>query len=269
MILAKELVGESYLTLSENCDYMTNWVSVYNKYAESMGGNIIRLSTTDLPSTDKADLRTKTTELDQMLKDFREKLNFNRKMRETESMSEAHADRRQKFSAIRYYIKGHLCSLKAEEKAAATVLNNRTINFKISKARTYAATSTLITSYIEVLRSEACAAHVEALGLAPYINELEEANEKYLSLFQQRNIYKQSIGLSASVLYRDCYAYFNDLIRYLNGILRFYQHEEFGDFVGELNGITFSYQLIANSRKNGNKQSEAVSDAAPASLAPA
>lgn len=256
MILAKELTGESYLSLAENCDYMTNWLNVYKKYAEIMKDNIVRLSTTDLPSLDKADLRNKTDELNVNLEYLRKKLNVNRKMRETQIMTEVHKARRHSFSAIRSFIEGHRQSMVEEEKEAATILADAIGNFKISKVSTYAGMSTMLTSCISVLRSEKYFEHVKTLGMEGHVDKLEEDNNQYISLYQQRNILKQEMGIPASKLYEDCYRYFNSLIRYLNGILTFYVHQEFANFVAELNGITFTYQVIVNGRKASAKRNK-------------
>ena len=105
MIEARALVSINFLNLSENYDFMSRWLGVYDKYAKLLKGSsdaVVKDGSGKIPESanDKVDLTNKHLALQAILAEYGQKLNKSHLYSETVGLSEAHDIRRKCFSAL-------------------------------------------------------------------------------------------------------------------------------------------------------------------------
>lgn len=250
-----ELVYEKRLTLTESCDYMTRWTSVFDKYAEIMQDTITHLpETAGGGEAEKVDLRGKSKQLNESLVVFEGKLKRTRTMQETSEIVRLNNERRKQFSSIKTFIRINRNLGNEAHRQAADRLYKQGLNFKPSRIKTYADMTKSIQVYLALLSSKQNEADVTTLGLAEYIELLDDINNEFIVLYTQRSTYQEEQGVAASSIYKDCYVQFSRLLTFLNSIYLYYTHEQFTAFANELNGITSGYQLIINNRQADSKR---------------
>ena len=110
MIEARALVSINFLNLSENYDFMSRWLGVYDKYAKLLKGSsdvVVKDGSGKIPESanDKVDLTNKHLALQAILAEYGQKLNKSHLYSETVGLSEAHDIRRKCFSALQMNIK--------------------------------------------------------------------------------------------------------------------------------------------------------------------
>lgn len=255
MVNLNELVNEHLLVLSESYDYMSNWLSSYEKYADMLKGGDGSPSKGESfkvveSQNDKVDLSNKDAQLKMLLDEFCEKLKRRGStISETLGLTDAHNTRHDHFSSLQMNIKSKLKFGSNESKLAASNIVTQTINFRVGSIKTRHDMGASISGYIAILRKSKNASDVALLNIDERIKELEASNKAYINLEAKRGVIKTEKGRSASVVYRDCYKAFNQLLYLLRATFYFYDNDQFVDFANELNGITESYQLTINKRK--------------------
>lgn len=80
MIEARALVSINFLNLSENYDFMSRWLGVYDKYAKLLKGSsdaVVKDGSGKIPESanDKVDLTNKHLALQAILAEYGQKLN--------------------------------------------------------------------------------------------------------------------------------------------------------------------------------------------------
>ena len=94
MIEARALVSINFLNLSENYDFMSRWLGVYDKYAKLLKGSsdaVVKDGSGKIPESanDKVDLTNKHLALQAILAEYGQKLNKSHLYSETVGLSEA------------------------------------------------------------------------------------------------------------------------------------------------------------------------------------
>lgn len=110
MIKARALVSINFLNLSENYDFMSRWLGVYDKYAKLLKDSsdaVVKDGSGKIPESanDQVDLTNKHLALQAILAEYGQKLNKSHLYSETVGLSEAHDIRRKCFSALQMNIK--------------------------------------------------------------------------------------------------------------------------------------------------------------------
>ncbi|MCD7925667.1 MAG: DUF6261 family protein [Bacteroides sp.] len=255
MVNLNELVNEHLLVLSESYEYMSNWLGCYEKYADMLKGGDGSPSEKESfkvveSQGDKVGLTNKDAQLKMLLDEFCEKLKRRGStISETMRLTDAHNTRHDHFSSLQMNIKSKLKFGTNESKFAANNIVTQTIKFRVGSIKTRHDMGASISGYIAILRKSKNASDVALLNIDERIKELEASNKAYIDLEAKRGVVKTEKGRSASVVYRDCYKAFNQLLYLLRATFYFYDNDQFAAFATELNGITESYQLTINKRK--------------------
>ena len=107
MIEARALVSINFLNLSENYDFMSRWLGVYDKYAKLLKGSSDAVVKDGSGTVSYTHLRAhdKHLALQAILAEYGQKLNKSHLYSETVGLSEAHDIRRKCFSALQMNIK--------------------------------------------------------------------------------------------------------------------------------------------------------------------
>ncbi|WP_455664572.1 DUF6261 family protein [Phocaeicola sp.] len=253
MILARELVNEQFLNLSEKYDFMSRWVGVYDKYAKLLKTTpdaVIKEMSEKIPESenDKVDLTNKHLELQALLTEYSQKLKRSRLYSETIGLTNAHTVRHNCFSSLQMNIKSKRFTGTAEDQKAANSIIDQTGNYMMSKITTRADMTASIIGYISILQLEKNNKSVQLLNISSRITELENANNLYVDLDTKRGTVKEQKGLSASQLCKVCNEQLVQLYALVNSMFFYYDNEQFSAFADELNGVTESYQLVINKR---------------------
>ena len=188
--------------------------------------------------------------LKSLLEAYEKNLKREKRMAETDSLTELNLRRGKLFSGHMTYIAN--CETDTDEAVCAAAVSFRrlTEQFKYFSRLTNDAKSAFIRKYIAAVQGEEYASAYAVLALDERTVELQNVNEQYISLSKQRDEAEKNITESPSEIRQQCVDAYRELVALVNFALKKNKYYLYEEKAASLVALTERTQELVNRRRN-------------------
>ena len=208
-------------------------------------------------------LGDKGTFLKESLGAYEKNLKREKRMAQTESLTALNKLRGKYFSGHLAYIAN--CETDTDEAVSTAAVSYRrlTEQFKFYHKQTNDAKSAFIRKYVAAIQGEEYAEAFQTLKLEERTEELQNVNEQYIALSQQRDNAEKSITDSPTELRQQCVEAYRELVSLVNFALKKNKYYIYDEKAASLAALTERTQELITRRRNGAEASEDTSTDTP------
>lgn len=259
----KSLIYQSKLTVVELDSYLSQFLEIFMLPIDEPVVEDRELLINDIY------LGNKGLFLKELLEAYEKNMKREKRMAETESLTELNLKRGKLFNGHIAYIAN--CETDADEAVCAAAVSFRrlTEQFKYFGRLTNDAKSAFIRKYIAAIQGEEYASAYAALALEERTAELQYVNEQYISLSKQRDETEKGITESPTELRQQCVDAYRDLVALVNFALKKNQYYLYEEKAASLAALTERMQELINRRRNASEKPEEEDSDTPTDETPA
>lgn len=247
MILGS-LIHQSKLTVVELYSYLSQFYEIFTSPIDEPVVEDREVLISDIYLGDKGMF------LGDLLIAYQKNLKREKRMAQTESLTALNQKRGKLFRAHMVYIANSEIGTNEAVCMAALSFRRLTEQFKYFSRQTNDAKSAFIRKYVAAVQGEEYAEAYKILELEERTLELQEVNEQYIALSQQRNKAEKSITESPSELRQQCMNEYRDLVSILNFALKKNKHYLYDEKAKALQALTEHTQELINRRLNKTEE---------------
>lgn len=248
----KNLKYQSKLTVVELDQFMSQFLNIFMYPIDEPTVEDREKLLEDIYLGDKA------TFLKEILEAYRKNIKREKKMSQSESLTELNNLRKKLMSGHLAYIATFETDCNEEKSAAAISYRRLTEQYKYFGKLTNIAKSSVIRKYVDALQSEEYAEAFKTLELEERTLELQEVNERYISLSEERDNAEKSISDSPTVLRQQCINAYRDLVSLINFALQKNKYYIYNEKAISLAALTERTQELINRRRHAAESEEEI-----------
>lgn len=251
-MILKFLNYQSKLTVAELDQFMSQFLNIFTYPVDEPTVEDREELLTDIYLGDKG------TFLKEILNAYRKNLKREKKMSQSESLTELNNQRKKLMSGHLAYIATFETDSNEEKSAAAISFRRLTEQYKYFGKLTNIAKSSVIRKYIDALQSEEYAEAFNTLELEKRTSELQEVNERYISLSEERDNAEKSISDSPTELRQECVKRYRELVSLFNFALQKNKYYIYDEKAVSLAALTERTQELINRRRHAAESEEEI-----------